>query len=103
MITPELKREGMARDFIRHVQQMRKDAGLEITDRIRIADHTEDRELDQAIQEWREYICAETLAEGIERGEALTVTSAMTEPDSPAKTVAIEGAKVVIHIRRVAE
>ncbi len=61
-LTPELIREGMSRDFVRHVQQMRKDADLEIEQRIRISYTTEDAEAQQAISEWAEYIRGETLA-----------------------------------------
>ena len=41
-LSPELIREGMARDFVRQVQQLRKDADLEIEDRIRICYQTAD-------------------------------------------------------------
>ncbi len=68
-LTPELVQEGMARDFVRHVQQARKDAGLEITDRIRIMYEAGD-EAAAAVEAWREYIARETLADAIERGAA---------------------------------
>jgi len=60
-ITDELKREGMAREVIRHVQQARKDAGLEMEDRIELYLGTESAMLRQAIEEYRDYIAAETL------------------------------------------
>jgi len=60
-ITPELAREGMAREVIRHVQNSRKDAGLEMEDRIVLYLHTDDAELAKAIAEHRDYIAAETL------------------------------------------
>ncbi len=62
-ITPELLREGMARDFVRHVQQSRKDADLEITDRISVQYHVSDLLAAQAIAEWDDYIRRETLAD----------------------------------------
>ena len=60
-ITDELKREGMAREMIRHIQQLRKDAGLEMEDRIVLYLHTESEVLRQAIGAHRDYIAAETL------------------------------------------
>jgi isoleucyl-tRNA synthetase len=62
-LTPELIREGMARDFVRHVQQARKDADLEIEQRIRIAYATDDAEAIAAVTAWAEYIRNETLAD----------------------------------------
>jgi isoleucyl-tRNA synthetase len=69
VVTPELVQEGMARDFVRHVQQSRKDANLEITDRIRIG-YTAGDEVSAAVNAWKEYIARETLADAIERGKA---------------------------------
>jgi isoleucyl-tRNA synthetase len=67
IITPELKREGMARDFVRQVQQLRKDADLEIEDRIRVFYVTDDAEVLAAIKDWDEYIRSETLANALTR------------------------------------
>jgi isoleucyl-tRNA synthetase len=61
-VTPELLREGLARDVVRHIQQLRKDAGLNIEDRIEVTHHTNDADLAQAIEEWTSYIMAETLS-----------------------------------------
>jgi isoleucyl-tRNA synthetase len=69
VITPALKREGMARDFVRQVQQLRKDADFEIEDRIRISYATDNAEVIAAITEWSEYIRSETLADSITRVE----------------------------------
>ncbi len=49
-ITPELKREGQAREVIRHVQQARKAAGLEVDDRIHLAFTAEDKELQKLLE-----------------------------------------------------
>jgi isoleucyl-tRNA synthetase len=60
-ITPELAREGMAREVIRHVQNSRKDANLQMEDRIVLYLHADDAELAQAIRTHRDYIAGETL------------------------------------------
>ncbi len=60
-LTPELFHEGLAREFVRRVQDLRKTSGLEIADRIRIS-YQATPELVLAIQENSEYISSETLA-----------------------------------------
>jgi isoleucyl-tRNA synthetase len=66
-ITPELKREGLARDIIRQVQQHRKEQELNVDDRIELVLITEDEELARAIEEHTGAIKEETLATRLER------------------------------------
>jgi isoleucyl-tRNA synthetase len=60
-VTQELEREGCARDAIRQIQQARKDAGLDVSDRISLA-LTADDESVVALEEHRDLISAEVLA-----------------------------------------
>jgi isoleucyl-tRNA synthetase len=60
-VTPELAREGIARDIIRWVQQERKNAGLDVSDRITL-ELGADEGAAQAIATYQELIAAETLA-----------------------------------------
>ena len=61
-ITPELKREGLMREIIRHIQSARKKAGLQVDDRIILQLTTNDDQLRQAIDDHRVTIATETLA-----------------------------------------
>jgi isoleucyl-tRNA synthetase len=60
-LTPELVAEGLAREFVSHVQAMRKEADFEVTQRIRVTVEADD-ELKAAIEAHRAYATAETLA-----------------------------------------
>ena len=61
-ITPELKREGLMREIIRHVQSARKQAGLQIDDRIVLSISSDDSEISQAVDAFADVIKSETLA-----------------------------------------
>jgi isoleucyl-tRNA synthetase len=60
-LTPALIQEGLAREFVRRVQDLRKQAGFEIADRIDIQAHASDL-LAQALRTYQSYIMGETLA-----------------------------------------
>jgi len=62
-ITDELRREGFARDVVRHIQQIRKDIGLEIQNHIRVSYQTGNDDLNAAIREHHDYIRRETLCD----------------------------------------
>ena len=61
-ITPELKREGLMREIVRHVQSARKQAGLQIDDRIVLSISSDDSEISQAVDAFANVIKSETLA-----------------------------------------
>lgn len=61
-LTPELEREGLARDVVRHIQELRKSSGLEITDRIHLYLRGGGEMLKETVSEHGEAIKQETLA-----------------------------------------
>jgi isoleucyl-tRNA synthetase len=74
-LTPVLVREGLAREFVRRIQDLRKQAELDIADRIRLY-VTATPDLIAALQAHREYVMGETLA--IELNESEPPTEAAT-------------------------
>jgi isoleucyl-tRNA synthetase len=69
-LTPELVSEGVAREFVNRVQNMRKDAGYQVTDKIKIA-FTGNSDIVVAINSFANYISVETLAEKIDNNSDL--------------------------------
>lgn len=76
-LTPELKQEGIARDLVNRIQNLRKDMGLEVQDKINIHVGRFNHDVDQAILQFSAYIQEETQAQslllvsGIENGTVL--------------------------------
>ena len=64
-----LKEEGLARELVNRIQRLRKDSGLEITDRIALGVFGPDA-VQRAVTRWREFIAGETLALEVETGSA---------------------------------
>ena len=64
-IDEDLELEGLARDVVRAVQQARKDADLQISDRIKLGISCSDH-LNKAIKLHKDYICSQTLCQEIE-------------------------------------
>jgi isoleucyl-tRNA synthetase len=61
VITRDLEREGLVRDLIRHVQSLRRDADYQMDDRIAVGLLGLDGELAEAVAQFRDLLCAETL------------------------------------------
>ncbi len=72
-ITEELRLEGVARELIRSIQTLRKDSGLDITDRINvIVPDTEDNR--RCLEKFRDYIASQVLAADVKLGAELSVS-----------------------------
>jgi isoleucyl-tRNA synthetase len=85
----ELLEEGLAREFVNRVQNMRKDAGLEVTDRIRIYHRSSER-LGKALARLSAYVQQETLAIGISNAPSSTVTLVDADINGEAASIGIE-------------
>jgi isoleucyl-tRNA synthetase len=69
-VTPELAAEGIARDVVRGIASARRDAGLDVSDRIRLVLEPSSPEIAKAVEAHREFVAGETLATEIVFGEA---------------------------------
>jgi isoleucyl-tRNA synthetase len=67
-ISDELRLEGMARELINRIQNLRKDSGLELTDRIAV-EFSGSEELRESAIAFKDYICGEVLANSLQYSE----------------------------------
>jgi isoleucyl-tRNA synthetase len=68
VLTPDLASEGLARDVIRRIQNLRKDAGFDLDDRI-VTTYATDAQLAAVVVQWCELIGGETLSITLRAGE----------------------------------
>jgi isoleucyl-tRNA synthetase len=83
----------MAREIVRHVQELRKKSGLEMEDRIALHFATDSPELLQAAEAHSSYISAETLA--------VELPNAPLDGDSNVISVKVDGRPLIIQLRKV--
>ena len=88
-ITPELRREGLMREVIRHVQSARKQAGLNVDDRIVLGLASEDGELMDSLDEFQKAIAEETLTDRY-----------VNVQDGYSTTAKVEGAELRISLKK---
>jgi len=89
-VTDELRNEGIARELIKRIQNLRKESGFEITDRIRIElEHAP--ATDKAVEAFSSYICGQVLA------DSLTVVDGVESP----VVLDFEDFKVNVRIQRI--
>ena len=96
-LTPELQREGLARELVRHVQQRRKELGLAISDRIHLELRSDDPELARIIDEHGAWLQAETLCTDLR----LADTKPAGGDEIP--QVALTNGTVAIHVRQAGQ
>lgn len=91
--SPELIREGNARELIHPIQNLRKESGFEITDRISTiiyADNDAHKSISEALSHYKDYICSQTLS---------TDLTLATLNDAPKDAVAVEWNNDIIKIK----
>lgn len=91
-ITKELREEGLARELVNRIQNLRKDKGFEVTDNIHVK-VTQNEEITRAVESNFSYICSETLAKSFVLVETLDENVA-TELDIE------EGMKLFIEVEK---
>jgi isoleucyl-tRNA synthetase len=92
-VTEELKDEGVARDINRQINQLRKEAGLQMEDRIALHLGAESEALRRAINTHRDYIAAETLT--------ARWSEAPLGEGAPTANVKVDGQALTIQLRKV--
>jgi isoleucyl-tRNA synthetase len=90
-ITSALRTEGLARELVRRLQVMRKDAGFNIEDRITTYSEAEG-ELAEAVATWADYIKAETLSTAL--------VTAAPPPEAYTETHTIDGMTITLGVQR---
>ncbi|MBP5189015.1 MAG: class I tRNA ligase family protein, partial [Fibrobacterales bacterium] len=73
VVTPELDREGMARELLSRLQQCRKERDLRVTQRVKVSVFSEDADLKLALEEYGSWIASEVQADSLEIAEKAPV------------------------------
>ena len=102
-VTPALRQEGVARELVSRVQRMRRDAGLEVSDRIRL-DLVGAEAIEQAARAHVGYIAGEVLARELRIGTAELAAPGLTDAFPPstltAQTVELDGLEVRVTLSK---
>jgi isoleucyl-tRNA synthetase len=88
-ITPSLRDEGNAREFVNKVQNIRKESGFELTDRITVTIN-EGGKIQPSLIEFKDYICREILASSLEFVPGLTAGT----------TIEVNEATVIVNVKK---
>jgi isoleucyl-tRNA synthetase len=80
-ISDELKKEGLARDLVNRIQNLRKDMGLEVQDKINIQVEKDGLMVNEAILTHKDYICTETQALSLDVVEKLAEDASLLDLD----------------------
>lgn len=95
-ISDELRNEGLARELINRIQNIRKDNGFEVTDKIILQIEKNDRLVD-AINDNIAYICSETLSSSLEIREAIELSDRIVVDLADEMQVAISVKKAIVN------
>ncbi|MCU4177480.1 isoleucine--tRNA ligase [Carboxylicivirga sp. N1Y90] len=76
-VTEELRNEGIAREFVNRIQNLRKDSGFEVTDKIRLSIQKHEA-INEAVNKYADYIGAQTLAVDVKLVEQCSDSGAVT-------------------------
>ena len=79
-ITDELRKEGIARELVNRIQNIRKSSGFEITDKINVT-ISRNEQTDAAVEEFKQYIASQVLANSVELGEVAKDASELEMDD----------------------
>lgn len=90
VITDELKAEGAVRDLVRHIQNLRKEADFEVSDRIKTFYQTESTLLTDAIKKFSSYIKQETLSDSLRKQKSDGVIKKTIQLAGDEITIALE-------------
>ena len=93
-VTPELKNEGMARELVNRIQNIRKSSDFDITDRITVR-LSAAPEVEAALASFGDYIAGQVLADSIE------IDGALAEGADNVTVLDIDGLKVLAEVKRV--
>ena len=89
-ITDDLRREGIARELVNRIQNLRKTTGFEVTDRIDTTIFADDDEITAALASFGEWIGAQTLSRSVKQAPASEATDAAREVEWTEGTIRIE-------------
>lgn len=90
-VTEELRREGMARELVNRIQNIRKESGFEVTDKIYVTLQKDDA-INGAIESYSAYIAAQTLA--------VQITAVDSVSDSDTQDVALDDLNIRILVKK---
>ena len=89
-ITDDLRREGIARELVNRIQNLRKTTGFEVTDRIDTTIYADDDEITAALASFGEWIGAQTLSRSVRQAPASEASDAAREVEWTEGTIRIE-------------
>jgi isoleucyl-tRNA synthetase len=91
-VTPELAEEGLARELAHRIQNLRRTAGFQLTDRI-VTFYQGPQAVDRVMHRYSDYISQETLTDRL--------VSGIPEEGAKAETQKVEGMQVTLGVKRV--